>query len=468
MNKNLTYTIVVLILIYIYCKNLTAGTTVYYIYYILYIVKTVYFNFYFNHINNMSTVALSAYSVPSQRHAEDERTGSGGEALTATTRISAALPPPQLPPYVQWCIRIDAFTFTPCGRVTILLILIPVAAGTLAFFCCITDALAPGVAVASLIYVLNCLPMLQPNFTKPGVFQDILFSMPNLDRLSRQLVGTLINWSSFYLLVWLLMWFFYAAEYVKTSTVFGDNTEFWMHMCWWSSCVAVVSENALGFAVLSFTMMEKLPMLWSAKVLDYVKQVRDILVLHNEEGEEEGKGDDVERGHRLRSVDGRIARLADAQRAIDEWARAVDAGATVFLSLTVLAHFACILLFIGFLASPGAPESRNAVLITMSIMGLFFLVGLLKLLYDLSLPNRAWESARIELLADAKVMHALTELGWSSDMWMAWLNNHSCRAITLFGTKLTAANVRAGSSAVASVFALATYLLLRSQFAGML
>ena len=33
---------------------------------------------------------------------------------------------------------------------------------------------------------------------------------------------------------------------------------------------------------------------------------------------------------------------------------------------------------IGFLASPGAPGSRTAVLTTMSIMGLFFLVGQLR------------------------------------------------------------------------------------------
>ena len=84
----------------------------------------------------------------------------------------------------------------------------------------------------------------------------------------------------------------------------------------------------------------------------------------------------------------------------------------------------------------------------------------------LAKPNIAGKR-KARLMNDPKIHRAIVQIGWS-ERWADWLQLHELNAGRAFGVKVTVTGMRRVSSAVASLFTIAMYFLLRQELNNML
>ena len=365
----------------------------------------------------------------------------------------------KLPKLIESCLAMDRFQNTGCGKITLLLICVPFSLGNMAFFNVVTNALVPGIVLAIAFYVMNLVSLLQPDYNKPGVFRELLFSTPDMQKLNNEIRSGIIFFCFGVTLIYVLMYFLVAQGFSNTSTMYGEHTKILLNVFWWSNVVLANALSATGWGYLPGLMQPRIPHVWSTKVKNYVKLVRSILLDKEISAE-------VEDG--LSRVDKKIGLLSKAQQQIDLWARDIDSGMSTYTSFYLCSFIFNILLGFFFIAFPGREESRLAVIITMSIWAGMALFGLLSTLSSIARPNQVWNRAKTELLADAMIINAVTKLGWSAEFWKIWINSHSCQAGTILGVKFTTGNLRSAGSAISSLFAIAFYLVLRDQLSELL
>ena len=194
-------------------------------------------------------------------------------------------------------------------------------------------------------------------------------------------------------------------------------------------------------------MIPSMSVIWENKVKEYLKNVRNILILENSN---------------TKSI---INELSKEQKRMSTFARKMSIGLNSFYTFQLLACLSWVAIGAFFIATPGAggKNSRLGTLITFSCLFMMCLGWLFNTLRGIGRANRVWENAIKLYLSDAKIQDAKVRLGWSEAIFNAWLYNHECKGLKAFGEQITTQVIRRGFSLFASIITVGIYFAAREE-----
>ena len=280
-----------------------------------------------------------------------------------------------------------------------------------------------------------------PDFSK-GVFLELLLSDPKQTKklasnVKSNMTGTLVIQ---FLVLLPLISYFCVADLVLTSFLGPHTYALVIAM----TCVSFVSLIADSLFSIQLMMVPELGHVWETKILDYLGNVRSVLLAAQSAGSD--------------ATD----RLSVEQEIVEKWAREVTKGTTSYNSSMLVFALTFLAAMLGILAVGMGGERSIGGIIIVSLFSLFMLMFIVSTLRSIAKPNMAWERAKTSLLNDAKVRRAVVHMGWS-EQWDEWLHQHEINAARTFGVKVTMTGMRRATSALTSVFTVIMYFLLRQE-----
>ena len=114
---------------------------------------------------------MSSYSVPEQQlpvEVDEDMPEKLAEML-GILKGPLANYDRKLPKLIESCLAMDKFQNTSCGKITLVLVCVPLGLGALVFFNVLTNALAPGIVLGIAYYVLNMISLFQPTTISQGL-----------------------------------------------------------------------------------------------------------------------------------------------------------------------------------------------------------------------------------------------------------------------------------------------------------
>ena len=155
-------------------------------------------------------------------------------------------------------------------------------------------------------------------------------------------------------------------------------------------------------------------------------------------------------------------RLSIEYKKVEKWASIVNRETSGINNGTMLFSFGFALVNILLIASGVGGKNRVATIVTLTILSILMLLWGLQTLYSVAKPSFTWENTKIKLLNDPKIQRAIVKIGWA-ERWENWLHQHELNASKVFGVKVTMSAMRNVGSAIASLFAIVMYFLLRNE-----
>ena len=323
----------------------------------------------------------------------------------------------------------------------------------------ITQSVAAGI----IMYILFCVSTLAEFFTPPifshGFFLEILLlDMKKAEKINTEIKNTIyINLFVVCVIVMPAFIYFFVSPFAQTQML-GSNTFVITVSGTIISYVSGVIINTYGVG--TSLLVPMLTPIWEAKVKAYLKRVREILIMENNEiNMENGK----------EKIDYIVNELSNEQIKIDTFASKMSKGLSPYYSSMTVNCTLFVVVSAVFVITPTLGSgARINIIMVFSLMGLMMLYWLYVTLQGLSQPSRIWEETKSKLLSDAKIQQAKINLGWTPEIFNEWIDNHQCKGLKAFGFHVTSAIVRKGFSAFASVLTIAVYFLAREELRGML
>ena len=194
---------------------------------------------------------------------------------------------------------------------------------------------------------------------------------------------------------------------------------------------------------------------WDIKIKNYLKIVHDILL------QQDIQHNDPEANILVTGADV-TDRLSIEYKKVEKWASIVNRETSGINNGTMLFSFGFALVNILLIASGVGGKNRVATIVTLTILSILMLLWGLQTLYSVAKPSFTWENTKIKLLNDPKIQRAIVKIGWA-ERWENWLHQHELNASKVFGVKVTMSAMRNVGSAIASLFAIVMYFLLRNE-----
>ena len=211
--------------------------------------------------------------------------------------------------------------------------------------------------------------------------------------------------------------------------------------------ILVLPMGALGFV------FEKVQREWCKRINIYLQQVQERLLKI---------ADGVD------SPEDMIARLALLQEENEAWAREMNHAYSMQNGFALPSMLIWSFFPLAMIAFPSPEETRLAQVVVLISFAAFFQIMFIVQLTGLTKVNMAWERGKARLLNDARIQLLRLNTVGVHGAFARWLQNHELNAARACGVKVTLKLLRSSAGAIASVFILASYLVLRENLSGLL
>ena len=295
--------------------------------------------------------------------------------------------------------------------------------------------------------------MFIPDFSK-GIFLEMLLAdKEHTETIAKSIKSNaILNVLTFDLIFIPIVTYFMVVPLATTTELLGPYTYIISPIMWTITVLSLIPGAV--FELGGYFSLE-IGRVWDIKIKNYLKIVHDILL------QQDIQHNDPEANILVTGADV-TDRLSIEYEKVEKWASIVNRETSGINNGTMLFSFGFALVNILLIASGVGGKNRVATIVTLTILSILMLLWGLQTLYSAAKPSFTWENTKIKLLNDPKIQRAIVKIGWA-ERWENWLHHHELNASKIFGVKVTMSAMRNVGSAIASLFAIVMYFLLRNE-----
>eukprot|EP00943_MAST-04B_sp_MAST-4B-sp1_P000962 g962.t1 len=277
-------------------------------------------------------------------------------------------------------------------------------------FTYITSSIIAGSLLAGYLFLVNCSMTQIPDFTKPGVFLDLLLKDAKLTKtINENMKGVCIFNMVFIGLVMTPFGIWCMIEFAKK--IYLNQYTFILTI--------VIGGLGCAFMIINIpfdsnaTLLDQVSLVHIGLIRTYLERIRDIIL-----------NDNVEDGIPL------VKKLSKEQKKVEKWMIKINNGTSAWNTFAIIALM-CNGIIMLILAAGGISLAGT---IIFAILAVWMFIFLYNTLYALAKPNLIWEQQKIRLFNDAEV---ILNMKFPKENFETWLSRHDINASRAFGTKVT-------------------------------